>query len=95
MATRKIELYDDEECSLRVIQVRRGLTKKENGTFQRPRIIKETVEKWYYRCQRCHLWFKPTQGKQRFCSSLCRHSSFRENRKRELEGLRKAAGKRR
>jgi hypothetical protein len=60
----------------------------ENGIMRRPRTIKEVVSGWYYRCEWCQLWYLPAKTNQRFCSFPCRHSSFRERRRVELEQLR-------
>jgi hypothetical protein len=78
----------EDDCTLRVVQVRRGPTVN-RGIQRRPRIIKESVSGWYHRCEWCKLWFVPAKWNQRFCDYRCRHSSFRERRRGELETLRK------
>jgi hypothetical protein len=87
MAT-KAQVVPDQKCTVRVVQVRRNPCRSDRGIMHRPRVIREVVSAWYHRCQWCQAWFKPTRNDQRYCGYRCRHSAFRDRRKRELEELR-------
>jgi hypothetical protein len=83
----------EEQCTIRVVQIKRGPGLSPSGIRRRPRVINEVVSKWYHRCQWCNEWFVPERANQRYCDFRCRHSSFRERARVELEDLRRGAGR--
>jgi hypothetical protein len=83
----------ESKCTIKVMQTRRNPSKSDSGVRRRPRVIKETVTKWYHRCDWCEEWFKPSRADQIFCCSEHRHAAFRERRRRELVELRRKVGR--
>lgn len=79
----------EDQCVIRVVQVKRGPSVSPSGIRRRPRVINEVVSKWYHRCEWCNEWFRPDRANQRYCDYRCRHSCFRDRARAELTELRR------
>ena len=77
-------------AKIQLIQVSRKQSRdRKSGILRRPVIIEEVVSIWEYFCEGCEEWFEPERPNQRYHGRSCRNRVFRQNRKAELETLRK------
>lgn len=77
-------------AKIQLIKISREQSRdRKTGILRRPIIIEEVVLIWEYFCEGCEEWFEPERPNQRYHGRSCRNKVFRQNRKTELETLRR------